>query len=87
MRTPKDINTDILNYLGVDWTAKNIAGITLCMRGGRFPTLAVHRHLTSAMSLREKIERFGLRPICAARQATESLKVVDQSGVIMRSPK
>ena len=63
MANQRDINQEVLDYLGVDTKDQNIIGITLRMRGSRFPTLTVHRILPKNMPKRELIERFELRPI------------------------
>ncbi|QDL55329.1 hypothetical protein [Rhodoferax aquaticus] len=65
MNKTRDINTDILDYLGVDWSAKDIKGVTLRMRGGALPTLTIHRYLHDKMPVADKIERYELRLIAA----------------------
>lgn len=63
MNKPLDLNIALLEALGVQWQSKDILGVTLRMRGGRSPTLTVHRLLTKDSHLGEVIEHFELTPI------------------------
>lgn len=60
----RDINSEVLEYLGVDCSHKNVVGVTLRIRGGRFPLLTVHSEPgVGQRPAIEQIKRFELRPI------------------------
>lgn len=63
MTPQRDINTALLDYLGVDHASNDVLGVTLRMRAGRYPTLIVHRQLIKEVPRNTKLERFELRPI------------------------
>lgn len=57
---PNDINTALMDALGIDWQAKDVVGVTLRMRGRQHPTVTVHRQLSDERPIREMTQRFVL---------------------------
>ncbi len=58
-----DINTGLLDMFGIPWQNHDVVGVTLRMRGGRYPTLTIHRKLPNTLQATEVLERFELHPI------------------------
>jgi hypothetical protein len=69
-----EINIAILDALGIEWRAKDVAGVTLRMRAGKFPTVTVHRHLTGEMPMREIAQRFVLTPVETVQTSKDAPK-------------
>jgi hypothetical protein len=59
---PLDVNTAVLDALGIEWRAKDVAGVTLRIRAGKLPMVTVHRLLVGEAPMREITQRFVLTP-------------------------